>query len=66
MFHVRVFLKSGAIAEFEATKLNAQSSHGQLEGLTYESPKDSDHPRLGWIDPNEVAAIVVRGSEGED
>ena len=62
VFHVRLWLRSGAVVEFEAAQMNVSQSAQGISDFIYESPKDDTRHRLGWVDVKEIAALVVSGS----
>jgi hypothetical protein len=52
-WRIKVYLKSGAVAEAEAQDLDLQIN--QVTGRLV----NAEGPRLAWVDLQEVAAVVV-------
>jgi hypothetical protein len=57
MHTVKVYLKSGAVVEFEATDLKVERD--RLGGLVRIEATNSGGPRLEYLETSQVAAIVV-------
>jgi hypothetical protein len=61
MQHVRIWLKSGAVVEFDVKSIAITADGEHVTNMSCVSSDDPDLPRLGWIDVTEIAAAVVTG-----
>jgi hypothetical protein len=58
VYTVHVHLKSGTVATFEGTNVDIQQDEGS-DALRRLAATHTEGPRLAFIDPSAVAAIVV-------
>jgi hypothetical protein len=62
-WRIKVYLKSGAVAEAEAQDLRVEvnPATGRLVNIEL---TNAEGPRLAWVDLQEVAAVVVDELDG--
>jgi hypothetical protein len=70
VIHVRVYLKSGAVAEFDATAITESGGPHPTFRLEFSPPIGAEPGirRLVYLDRDDVSAVVVeeRGGPAED
>lgn len=67
MLHVTLYLKSGAVAEFEAASIEEAAAEHPKFALGFTPPEQGGR-RLVYLDRDDVSAVVVRegGASGAE